>query len=78
MKEWGRTDVDYNTRVKHLSGTLGGGLNGSYRLTSSTVHDDNVVDSLYGGAGLDWFFLANGKKKDLVFGLMSGEALTNV
>src|SRR5204863_4203025 len=31
MKEWGRTDVDYNTRVKHLSGTLAGGLNGSYR-----------------------------------------------
>src|SRR5207302_5325888 len=28
MKEWGRTDATYNTRVNHLSGTSGG-LNGS-------------------------------------------------
>ena len=26
MAEWGRTDADYNTRIKHLNGTLGGGL----------------------------------------------------
>ena len=45
MKEWGRTDVDYNTRVKHLQGTSAGGLNGSYRLTTTTVHDDAAVDS---------------------------------
>src|SRR5205823_2465587 len=54
MKEWGRTDADYNTRNKHLQGSLSGGLNGSYRLTTTTVHDDNTVDSLYGNAGMDW------------------------
>jgi len=80
MKEWGRTDADYTTRVKHLNGTLSGGLNGSYRLTTTTVHDDNAVDSLYGGAGLDWFFVG-GKakpKRDKVYGQVSGEVITNL
>jgi Ca2+-binding RTX toxin-like protein len=79
MKEWGRTDVDYNARVKHLNSTLGGGLNGSYRLTKTTIHDDNVIDYLYGGNGLDWFLVAgNGRKKDKVLGQTSGEVVTNV
>ena len=42
MKEWVRTDADYNTRVKHLSGSLSGGSNlvGTMPilLTASTVH----------------------------------------
>jgi hypothetical protein len=78
MKEWGRTDADYNTRVKHLNGSLGGGLNGSYRLTRTTVHDDNVIDYLYGGAGLEWFFVSNGKNKDRIFNQTSGEVVTTV
>jgi Ca2+-binding RTX toxin-like protein len=78
MREWGRTDVDYNTRLKHLQGSLSGGLNGSYRLTKSTVHDNNTIDNLYGGAGLDWFFVGNGKNKDRVFGQTSGEVVTTV
>jgi Ca2+-binding RTX toxin-like protein len=79
LKEWGRTDADYNTRVKHLSGTLGGGLNGSYRLTRTTVHDDSVIDELYGGAGQDWFLVGGtGKRKDRVSGQTSGEVVTNV
>jgi hypothetical protein len=78
MKEWGRTDVDYNTRIKHLSGSLSGGLNGSYRLTKATVQGDNVTDYLYGGAALDWFIVENGKKKDKVFGQTSGEVITNM
>jgi len=79
MKEWSRTDVNYNTRVKHLNGTLSGGLNGSYRLTKTTVNDDSVIDNLYGGAGLDWFITGgNGKpRKDKVFGQTSGEVVTN-
>src|SRR5207245_7905358 len=56
MKEWGRTDADYSTRIKHLSGTLSGGLNGAYFLTASTVHDDAAIDTLYGDGGMDWFF----------------------
>jgi hypothetical protein len=79
MKEWGRTDANYSTRVKHLSGTLSGGLNGSYRLTKTTIHDDNAMDNLYGGAGLDWFFVdGNGKKKDKVSGQTSGEVVTSI
>jgi hypothetical protein len=79
MKEWGRTDVDYNTRVKHLSGTLGGGLNGSFRLTSSTVHDDDTIDSLYGGAGLDWFFVGNrGKTRDKVYNQAGADTATTL
>jgi hypothetical protein len=80
MKEWGRTGVDYNTRVKHLSGTVSGGLNGSYRLTKTTVHDDNALDYLYGGAGPDWFFVG-GKtkiKKDKVYDQNSGEVITTL
>ncbi len=78
MKEWGRTDANYTTRVKHLSGSLSGGLNGSIRLTSTTVRDDNAIDSLYGWAGMDWFIVSgNGKKKDRVFDKTSGEVLSN-
>jgi hypothetical protein len=79
LKEWGRTDADYNTRVKHLGGTLSGGLNGSYRLTRTTIHDDSAIDNLYGGAGLDWFFVGgHDGKKDKVFGQTSGEVVTSV
>src|SRR5262249_45706094 len=56
VKEWGRTDADYNTRIKHLNGSLSGGLNGSYRLTGTTVHDDNKADTLFGEARPRWFF----------------------
>lgn len=79
MREWGRTDADYNTRIKHLQGTLSGGLNGSYFLTATTVHDDNALDSLYGGAGMDWFFVGgNGKKKDKVYNQVTGEVITTL
>jgi hypothetical protein len=79
LREWGRTDADYNTRVKHLNGTQSGGLNSSFRLTKSTIHDDSVIDYLYGGAGLDWFvFSGTGRKKDMVFGQTSGEVVSNL
>lgn len=80
MKEWGRTDADYNTRIKHLQGSLSGGLNGAYRLTATTVHDDNTVDSLYGDAGMDWF-IVGGKakpKRDKVIDQASGEVITTL
>jgi hypothetical protein len=32
--EWGRTDVDFQTRVGDLNGSLSGGLNGNYFLTA--------------------------------------------
>jgi hypothetical protein len=77
VKEWGRTDANYNTRVKHLNGSQSGGLNGSTRLTSNTVHNDNAVDSLYGWAGMDWYVISgSGKKKDRVYDKTSGEVVT--
>ena len=67
MAEWGRTDADYQARVNHLNGTLGGGLNGGLLLTASTVHDDAASDTLSGGAGMDWFFaLLSGTNKDVI------------
>jgi Ca2+-binding RTX toxin-like protein len=79
-KEWGRTDVDYTTRVKHLQGTLAGGQNGSYRLTATTVHADSVADSLFGGAGMDWYFVSGSGKKnqDKVYNQASGEVITTL
>jgi hypothetical protein len=79
MKEWGRTDADYNTRLKHLQGSSAGGLNGSYRLTPTTVHDDAAVDSLNGSAGMDWFFVGGtGKKRDKVYNQAAGEVITSI
>jgi Ca2+-binding RTX toxin-like protein len=79
MKEWGRTDADYNTRVKHLQGTSAGGLNGSYRLTTATVHDDAVVDSLNGWDGMDWFFVGGtGKKLDKAYNQTAAELITSI
>jgi hypothetical protein len=79
MKEWGRTDVAYSTRVKHLQGSLAGGLNGSYRLTATTMHDDNAIDTLYGWDGMDWFVVGGrGKKRDKVYDQTNGEVITTL
>jgi eukaryotic-like serine/threonine-protein kinase len=78
MAEWGRTDVDYATRVAHLSGSLGG-LNGSYLLNATTVFDDGTTDVLYGGTGLDWFIAhRSGQNQDQVIGQTSGEVVTSI
>src|SRR5262249_56295457 len=77
MAEWGRTDADYTTRVNHLNGSAGGGLNGGYFLNSASVHDDAALDQLYGEAGLDWFFYtAGGSNKDKLNDLGFGEGTT--
>lgn len=52
--EW-TSSSDYNTRVGHLT-TTNGGLNGSTRLSASTVTDDGAADVLTGNGGLDWFW----------------------
>ena len=71
--------MDYLTRVKHLGGSLSGGLNGSYLLNGTTVFDDNTVDVLYGGAGVDWYFAhQKGKHRDKVIGQTSGEVITDI
>ncbi len=52
--EW-TSASSYDNRVAHLLGTLAGGANGSYRLTSATVKEDNVMDTRNGGNGKDWY-----------------------
>jgi hypothetical protein len=77
MAEWGRTDADYITRGKHLSGALSGGLSGGIVLTATTVHDDAAGDTLFGDGGTDWFFaLLSGTNKDVIKDLAPGEVVT--
>jgi uncharacterized delta-60 repeat protein len=54
--EWSRTDLSYQDRINHLTGSVAGGRNGSYDLNPTTVHDDAAVDQLFGDSGSDWFF----------------------
>jgi hypothetical protein len=68
--EWQRTDETYSQRISNIRGTTTGGLNGSFDLNSTTVHDDGVMDTLTGNAGLDWFFAGAGDK---ITDLQSGE-----
>jgi uncharacterized repeat protein (TIGR01451 family) len=66
LSEWQRTDADYLTRIIHLRN--GTGLNGSFKLTSSTVHNDTSVDALTGGPGQDWFWASLSEITDLQSG----------
>jgi hypothetical protein len=80
MREWGRSDASYSTRVNHLKGSTGG-LNGSYVLTTATVQDDGVADTLTGNAGTDWFFArvpGYSWQKDRVIDRTSAETLTSL
>src|SRR5262249_52463746 len=62
LAEWSRPDIDYTTRMDHLLGTMTGGMNGPYFLiprtptSSGTVYDNGMIDKLYGGGGMDWYF----------------------
>jgi large repetitive protein len=79
MAEWGRTDESYATRVNHVNGSVLGGVNGSYVLNATTVHDDAAVDQLYGGTGMDWFFYtAETLNKDKIHDQASGEITTPI
>jgi Ca2+-binding RTX toxin-like protein len=51
--EWTSGD-SYQTRYSFIKS--GGGLNGTYILDKTTVHSDQVKNTLTGGAGRDWFF----------------------
>ena len=75
LAEWGRTDIDYATRIGQLNGSLSGGLNGPYFLNPSTVLSNGLVNKLYGGAELDWFFAGI---KDVLFNKTTGEVVTQI
>jgi Ca2+-binding RTX toxin-like protein len=75
LAEWSRTDIDYATRMAHLTGSLSGGLNGTSLLTTSMVHSNGLADNLYGGPGMDWYFAG---MADLLFNKTTGEVVTQV
>src|SRR5262249_24872793 len=77
MAEWDSGD-SYSTRVKKIG--KGGGLNGAYVLSGSTVSGHGVGGYLYGGAGQDWFFAhTRGKKNvDRIYTQTSGETVTEI
>jgi hypothetical protein len=80
MREWGRTDASYSARVSHLQGGAGG-LNGGFLLTTATVHDDGVTDTLTGNAGTDWYFArvpGSSWQKDRIVDRASAETLTSL
>lgn len=55
LAEWTRTDTDYSLRTTRLR--TGGGLNGTFVLSASTVFTDgSAIDILLGEAGIDWFW----------------------
>ena len=63
MAEWTRTDLAgsdptaYALRIDHLN--RGGGLNGSFRLNTSTVLQDSAtVDEVLGEGDNDWFLFS--------------------
>ena len=73
LAEWSR-DSDYRSRQNRLR--LGGGLNGSFVLSSATVKDDNAVDRLTGSSGRDWFFAQlSGSSLDLLTDKKSNESV---
>src|SRR5262249_26697297 len=78
MKEWGRTDESYSTRVNHLlNGIVSGGV--TYKLNPSTVHTDTAIDVLYGNSGTDWFLAqTGGTNADQVKDKASGEIVTSI
>jgi hypothetical protein len=74
LAEWS-SSADYATRIVHLMGTMSGGLNGSNVLNATTVHDNGMVDTLTGGAGMDWFFQG---MMDILKNQTSGEVVTSI
>jgi uncharacterized repeat protein (TIGR01451 family) len=67
LAEWSHPATSYSTRLAHLRGNTGGGLNGAYYLNATatalsptpTVPANTAVDYLYGGSGMNWYFANN-------------------
>ncbi|HYH66084.1 MAG TPA: hypothetical protein VD866_15425, partial [Urbifossiella sp.] len=76
--EWWRTDATFATRVSHLKGTTGGGLNGAMVLGTATIDNDGAADQLYGEAGTDWFFNHVSGVRDTFRDFATGEERTDV
>ena len=51
---------NYATRVAQVSSGVGAGA--AFRLSSATVFNDSMIDTLKGGSGNDWFIASNDDK----------------
>jgi Ca2+-binding RTX toxin-like protein len=72
--EWSRTNINSQTRIADLK--AGVGPNHAVKLTTSTVLDDGISDSLFGQGGMDWFWAAtSGPNADQLTDLVSTEQL---
>lgn len=78
LSEWVRTDITYATRVAHIFGSLGGGLNGSNLMNTSTVSADSYADTLTGNSSsaINWYFRDD--LRGTLIGNFAGETVTVV
>ncbi len=68
---WNRLDLDYATRLAQLRA----GVAGVPKLDSNSVLQDDAIDTLTGGDGLDWHFAKlKAPAKDFITDLEPGEA----
>lgn len=70
--EWNQ-NISVSTRIAHLAGLAGGGLNGGYLLVSDavrpgTVHNDFAVDKLSNNSSLDWILPFSGDLRSKIIG----------
>jgi hypothetical protein len=63
MREWTRTDLSYDARVKSLAKGVTAADGSSVHLDNHTVHEDGAGDVLRGEFDSDWFFLTALEKK---------------
>jgi Ca2+-binding RTX toxin-like protein len=82
LAEWSRTDAAYAVRIARISGSIGGGLNGTNALQPGvTVTDDAHNDTLHGESGIDWYIanrLRPGTVRDTVTGWSWNETFTEL
>jgi hypothetical protein len=79
---WARADLSYAARVAALeAGVAYTDATGSHTaiLDPTTVFDDGAIDTLNGGAAMDWFFAhLSGTNRDKVTNVTTGEVVTAV
>lgn len=79
--EWTSTTTTYANRVAHISGTLSGGLNGSYKLTASTVtttSGNTVTGNSITNSGLNWYLVSASDASYFNSVKKAGETVTQV
>jgi hypothetical protein len=74
MAEWS-SGSSYAVKIKHLSGALAGGKNGTVLLNANSVHNNGQASTLTGGKGLDWFWKS---AQDQTLNVLATETVTTI